>query len=64
MPAATAENYEKGLPDIKVSVRQTFGLDSDMVVPGFSATSEHVPVLDENYRFDPVCLSPLLGTNR
>ena len=40
------------VPDIKVSVRQVFGIDSDMDVPGFSLASEHVPVLDEAYRFD------------
>ncbi len=43
---------EKGLPDIKVSVRQTFGLDTDMQVPGFSQVGEHVPDIDEAYRFD------------
>ncbi len=40
-------------PDIKISVRQTFGLDTDMVVPAFSKTSEHVPDLDDAYYFDP-----------
>jgi len=40
------------LPDIKVSVRQTFGIDSDMQVPAFSQATEHVPDLDEAYRFD------------
>jgi len=40
------------LPDIKVSVRQTFGLDSDLQVPAFSRASEHVPDVDEAYRFD------------
>jgi cobaltochelatase CobS len=40
------------LPDIKVSVRQTFGLDSDLQVPAFSRASEHVPDVDETYRFD------------
>ena len=39
-------------PDIKVSVRQTFGLDSDLQVPAFSRASEHVPDVDETYRFD------------
>ena len=39
-------------PDIKVSVRQTFGLDSDLEVPGFSHANEHVPEIDEAYRFD------------
>src|SRR5690554_1949257 len=39
-------------PDITISVRQTFGLDSDMQVPAFSAPNEHVPDIDEAYRFD------------
>ena len=39
-------------PDITVSVRQTFGVDSDMQVPAFSRPSDHVPDLDEAYRFD------------
>ena len=39
-------------PDIKVSVRQAFGIDSDMVVPAFSTVSEHVPEVDEAYCFD------------
>lgn len=41
------------LPDIKISVRQTFGIDSDMEVPAFSDPNEYVPVTDESYRFDP-----------
>ena len=40
-------------PDIKISVRQTFGIDSDMQVPAFSESEEHVPIVDESYRFDP-----------
>ena len=47
-PAPTPQ----GLPDIKVSVRQTFGIDSDLEVPAFSQPSEHVPDTDEAYRFD------------
>ena len=39
-------------PDIKVSVRQVFGFDTDMEVPGFSQLSEHVPDVDEAYHFD------------
>src|SRR5690349_5324431 len=39
-------------PDITVSVRQTFGIDSDLQVPAFSRASEHTPDLDEAYRFD------------
>jgi cobaltochelatase CobS len=41
-----------GLPDITVSVRQTFGIESDLQVPAFSQPSDHVPDLDEAYRFD------------
>ncbi|MHA1536903.1 MAG: cobaltochelatase subunit CobS [Alphaproteobacteria bacterium] len=40
------------MPDIKISVRQVFGIDSDMEVPAFSQTSDHVPEIDEAYRFD------------
>ena len=40
-------------PDIKISVRQTFGINSDMEVPAFSDPDEYVPVVDESYRFDP-----------
>ncbi|HET8726421.1 MAG TPA: cobaltochelatase subunit CobS [Alphaproteobacteria bacterium] len=40
------------LPDIQVSVRQTFGIDSDMQVPAFSQPEEHVPEIDDAYRFD------------
>ncbi|MEI8395064.1 MAG: cobaltochelatase subunit CobS [Rhodospirillaceae bacterium] len=40
------------VPDIKVSVRQMFGIDSDMEVPAFGQPTEHVPILDEAYRFD------------
>ena len=40
------------LPDITISARQTFGIDIDMQVPAFSQPSEHVPDIDEAYRFD------------
>jgi cobaltochelatase CobS len=41
-----------GLPDIKISVRQTFGIDTDWEVPAYSRADEHVPDLDTAYRFD------------
>ena len=40
------------MPDMEVSVRQVFGLDTDMVVPGFSKRTEYVPEIDESYCFD------------
>ena len=39
-------------PDMTVSVRQVFGLDTDMEVPAFSVRSEHVPDFDDAYCFD------------
>src|ERR1700752_4617242 len=41
-----------GLPDMKVSIRQVFGIDSDMEVPAYSEADEHVPDADPDYRFD------------
>jgi len=40
------------LPDIEISIRQVFGIDSDMVVPAYSTATEHVPNVDETYCFD------------
>ena len=40
------------VPDTVVSVRDLFGIDLDLEVPAFSESSEHVPVVDEDYRFD------------
>jgi cobaltochelatase CobS len=39
-------------PDITLSVRQTFGFDTDMEVPAFSQGSDYVPEFDSAYRFD------------
>ena len=41
-----------GLPDMKVSVRQLFGIDSDLEVPAFSQGNEHVPDFDPDYQFN------------
>jgi cobaltochelatase CobS len=35
-----------------VSVRQVFGIDSDLEVPAFSQADDHVPETDKAYRFD------------
>jgi cobaltochelatase CobS len=42
----------KTLPDIQVSARQLFGIDTDMQVPAFSQPNDHVPDIDDAYRFD------------
>jgi cobaltochelatase CobS len=39
-------------PDRQVSVREVFGLNTDMMVPAFSQRMEHVPDIDPAYRFD------------
>jgi len=40
------------LPDMKISVRQVFGIDTDLEVPAFSEANEHVPDFDPDYLFD------------
>ena len=41
-----------GIPDTHYNVRDTFGLDVDIKIPGFSTVSEHVPELDKTYQFN------------
>ena len=54
-----------GLPDMKVSVRQVFGIDSDLEVPAYSKADEHVPDIDSDYRFDrPTTLAILAGFSK
>src|SRR5947209_18000034 len=40
------------LPDMKVSVRQVFGIDSNLEVPAYAKAEEHVPDLDPDYIFN------------
>ncbi len=39
--------------DASVNVREAFGIDQDFSVPAFGERSEHVPLIDEDYVFDP-----------
>ena len=39
-------------PDIKVSLKQTFGIDSKMEVDAFSKKNDYVPEIDRSYKFD------------
>ena len=41
-----------GLPDTTVSVRDTFGFESDLTVPAYREANEYVPELDADYLFD------------
>src|SRR5215208_3608081 len=63
MTAATQE--VAGLPDMKVSIRQVFGIDSDMEVPAYSEPDSYVPDIDGDYRFDrPTTLAILAGFSK
>jgi len=39
-------------PDIKISVKQSFGIDTEMEVEAFSKKNEFVPRIDQDYKFD------------
>jgi len=52
MTATHGGNAYDRKPDVKVNVRNVFGIDSDLEVPGFSAPNEYVPDIDTSYRFD------------
>jgi len=39
-------------PDIRISVNQTFGIDTDMKIEAFSKKNDYVPEIDKNYKFD------------
>jgi len=57
-----AEGKPANLPDMKLSVRQVFGVDSDLEVPAYSEGNEHVPDLDPDYLFNrEVTLAILAG---
>ena len=49
---AATRPLSQQMPDLTISVRQLFGIDSDMEVPAFSEPEDHVPDVDEAYRFD------------
>ena len=49
---ATSESALPDVPDMTISARQVFGIDSDFEVPAFSERSENVPDMDEDYIFD------------
>ncbi|WP_394361517.1 AAA family ATPase [Amycolatopsis sp. SB7-3] len=53
------------IPELRLPVRDVFGIDSDLVVGAFRERTEHVPEVDEAYRFNPdVTLALLAGFTR
>jgi cobaltochelatase CobS len=49
------------MPDMKVSVRQVFGIDTDLEVPAYSKAESHVPDVDPDYLFDPPTTRAILA---
>lgn len=41
------------LPDHTFSVRDVFGINTEMTLKGYKSPSEHVPAVDPDYLFDP-----------
>ena len=41
------------IPTEEISVRKSFGIDTNMTVKGFSERGPRVPDIDETYKFDP-----------
>ncbi len=50
IPMTTSEQLD--IPDIDVSVRQLFGIDSELTVPAFSTANDYVPDIDPDYLFN------------
>jgi cobaltochelatase CobS len=52
-------------PDRMISVREVFGIDTDLRVPALAEGEEHVPEIDRVYRFNPdVTLALIAGFSR
>ena len=61
MPDALDFDTMPDAPDTTVSVRDTFGIDTDMKVPAFSKHNPHTPDRDDSYRFDPETTRAILA---
>jgi cobaltochelatase CobS len=60
--AAATTTAAPGMPDTMLSVKKTFGFDSDLEVPAYKAHSDHVPDADADYQFNKdVTLAILAG---
>lgn len=46
------EGKYTSIPDMKYNARETFGIDLDWEVPGFSESTANVPDIDPTYKFD------------
>jgi cobaltochelatase CobS len=50
--AAPSQKITPDTPDLTVSARDAFGIDTDLQVPAFTVADDHVPPLDPDYVFD------------
>jgi len=58
----TSRDYSAGgLPDTEIVVRDVFGIDSDWRLRAFSEPTEHVPLVDDTYRFDKATTLAILA---
>ena len=48
-------------PDTTVSIREVFGLDVDFEAPAFSYRTDYVPLIDDDYCFDPQTTMAILA---
>jgi len=65
MSGAELDDIAALKPDRLLSVREVFGIDTDLRVPAFSRDDPHVPEVDPVYRFNPdVTLAILAGFMR
>ncbi|KXV35790.1 cobalamin biosynthesis protein CobS [Gluconobacter japonicus] len=50
--SSTVPTNVLGAPDLMVSSREVFGIKADIQVPAYSVRTEHVPDIDDSYKFD------------
>ena len=43
------KNEKEYIPDIKISTKQVFGINSDIRIPAFSKSNPLVPKIDKDY---------------
>ncbi len=61
-PATLRAHKDAGMtPDRSISVREVFGIDSDMEVPAFAERNDYVPDVDDAYVFDPMTTLAILA---
>jgi cobaltochelatase CobS len=51
-PSVAGPATAPSLPDVTLSARELFKIDTDLQVTAFSTPEEHVPPLDPDYVFD------------